>query len=273
MFCSPGREKSYASHKTCFSKAQLQAICVQLQIKTNKTDNKKAIWSAINDKMASKCKDERCWIQFVQIDASVSHKPQQPISWTNNPHNWLDSDDLKHVMTQYESKYKTFKFIGVLPIDFNSPRDIYSDVCVRDELCDINLSTMKQKQFGIIFNMDRHDQSGSHWVCAYVNLNPKNKNYGFNYFDSGARAIPEQINTFAKKVRLDEKQKGTIKNFCIRYSKTQKQFGKSECGMFCLYFLTQCLKGVSFSTIDKEAISDEHMYSLRNKMFMKRDYL
>ena len=41
-------------------------------------------------------------------------------------------------------------------------------------------SLMEANKIGVIFNLDKHDQSGSHWVAMFIDL----ENKFFFYFDS-----------------------------------------------------------------------------------------
>ena len=45
---------------------------------------------------------------------------------------------------------------------------------------------------GVVFNLDRHDQSGSHWVGLFVNI-PKRV---ISYYDSTASPPPQYIKFF-----------------------------------------------------------------------------
>ena len=81
-------------------------------------------------------------------------------------------------MEQYEDKYLDFEFIGPVPIDFDLKDSIGN--CIVDELCKININRLKKEyinKIGIIFNLDKHYQNGSHWVCLYIDLKKNHKYY------------------------------------------------------------------------------------------------
>ena len=48
---------------------------------------------------------------------------------------------------------------------------------------------MGKNKIAIVFNLDRHDQPGSHWVSLFIDLECK---FIF-YFDSAGNPIPEEI--------------------------------------------------------------------------------
>ena len=94
----------------------------------------------------------------------------------------------------------------------------------------------------MVFNLDKHDQPGSHWVSLYVDLNPKNP-FLF-YFDSTGRDSPKEIKVLEKKIIKQGKQNGLV---IQKYSNlgTEHQEGNTECGMYSLFFLITMLTGDS----------------------------
>ena len=262
MFCSPTRANSYEKHRTCFSKKQLIHIAKQLKIPYSNR-NKIELWKNINDRMLDRCssKDEICWIKNIDtIDADKSHKPFSPTHYNN----WLSNIDILNVMKQYEDKFPSFKFIGVLPIDFNAKVSPLSSRCIADELCSIDFKKFKEYQFGIVYNLDKHNEPGSHWVCVYLNTKESHKNYGFYYFDSFGSKMPTEIRDFANRT----KQSIQSKTFEIHSSDMRKQFSNTECGMFCLYFLVKMIKGPSYQEIMKSSFDDKDMIQLRKNVFI-----
>ena len=100
-----------------------------------------------------------------------SFKPIKPKSWNSNKFEWLSTTDIENVIKQYENEYPNFRFIGAVPIDFDSTYGVGQ--CIVNELCKINLKKMllaKIFQIGIVFNLDKHDQDGSHWVSMFIDL-------------------------------------------------------------------------------------------------------
>ena len=116
---------------------------------------------------------------------------------------------------------------------------------------------------GIIFNTDPHTEDGEHWVAVYMDLN-KGKIY---YFDSYGEKIPGQIDKFADTVIKQANSMGRNK-FKKYVSKKRHQFSESECGMYCLYFIVEMLKGKPFSKFNgKKKINDKYMIKLRKLWF------
>ena len=77
-------------------------------------------------------------------------------------------------MKQYEKKYPKFDFIGPSPIDYD--KHLAYGECVWEELCEFSLKKSLSEgktQIGIIFNLDKHNEDGSHWIAMYINADKK----------------------------------------------------------------------------------------------------
>lgn len=281
MSCSP----EYNSNKnTCYSLEDLKDIAknynknleVGKKIKLNQ--NKKNLYHSLVKANYNKCGDnEFCWLKqnYMEINKDIDKfmkkfRPEQPNTWKNNPKQWLNTYNLLNVMSQYEKKYNNFKFLGVHPIDFSLKTG--SDTCISQNICDLNISDLiknKIYKIGNIFNLDKHYQNGSHWVSLFANLNPKSKNYGLFYYDSNGRSAPTEVKNFVSKL-ISDNSKLTDKKLNFYQNNIKHQFENSECGIFSLHFLDQCLKNVSFTKfINKKNLNDKLMYKLRNKFFNK----
>ena len=266
MQCSPSHIKFLESHNTCFSKTQLLNLASSLHLKNYKSKSKKDLWNLINQHMSKYCDsgNEHCWLNHTNLQSNA-HVPLQPKEWSSNPYTWLSNIDIMKIMIQYEKKYRCFKFLGVFPIDFAEKYGMSQ--CISNELCNLKLSKINKSysKFGCIFNLDKHYQSGSHWVAVFFNRKKNNTNYGFYFFDSVSSKIPKEIYNFG----LSIQNQMNDPNFKIYQNKIQKQFKNSECGMFCLHFIIQCLKNKSFDDIISTKYYDEDVHKLRNVYFRK----
>ena len=115
---------------------------------------------------------------------------------------------------------------------------------------------------GIIFNLDKHNKDGSHWVAMFVNIKKK-KIY---YFDSYGENIPGRINKFANKIKAQANSLNLGK-FELLVNKKRHQYSNSECGMYSLYFIIQMLKTNNFNKFQKTKIKDSYMKKLRKQYF------
>lgn len=171
---------------------------------------------------------------------------------------WLSTFDINYTLEQYEKKYKDFKFLGAVPIDFES----------LDYLPFKNLNLDKlyksgKVRIGVIFNLDEHYKSGSHWVSLFIDLIK-----GQIYFSDSYGFKPEQrIIDFINKIEKYLINIRKLSNLDIRYNKTRHQRGGSECGVYSINFILRLLKGKSFDHITKKRIYDEKVNKCRNIYF------
>ena len=149
------------------------------------SDDIKEIWEELKNNMEETCNNEACWLRqkFMENENNnelmqYTFAPKAPKSWLKNPNEWLSSLDINKIMKQYEHDFPNFDFIGPSPIDFDTFLSA-ENKCVWEELCHFSLkkhlSKGKQK-IGIIFNTDKHNQGGSHWISLFINIE-KGKNF------------------------------------------------------------------------------------------------
>jgi hypothetical protein len=225
-------------------------------------------------KLNVKPEDEASFIDALPIDAAEKQRlkkqylrPRQPESWKSDPDMWLDSNNIRDVMTQYEEQRKDFEFMGPFPIDFAAP-DPYEgggggkEKCLIGEMCSLDIKGLRAKgktKVGIIYNLDPHYKNGSHWVANYVDLT-KNRCY---YFDSYGMEVPGQIQKFMQWLTLQEPK------MKLAYNARRFQFKGSECGMYSMYFIIRMLMGELFRPFCRRAPRDGAMLTLRSWLFSK----
>jgi len=189
-------------------------------------------------------------------------RPAYPEAWKAKPKEWLDSNDIRYVMNQYQEAYPEFIFLGPFPIDFASPDPYEKEKtkCLIEEMCELNLDREEikgKKHIGIVFNLDRHDRDGSHWVAAFIDI-VNNKCY---YFDSYGMRPPNQIYRFMQWLTIQEPTMELARNGA------RFQRSKSECGMFCMYFIASMLYGMSYQPFCVGRPPDSLMFKMRKWMY------
>jgi len=226
------------------------------------------LWNQLRNSMKNhyKCETEFCAVKKLsglsedeKKDMSKFFRPEKPKKWDKKPTDWLDSYNIEDVMKQYEDANPSFDFIGPVPIDFDDKDKNNWGKCIVNELCklDLNESAKKGKtKIGIIFNLDPHDEPGSHWVCAFIDLEKGNA----YYFDSYGYEPPDEITKLLKRC----KDQG-CKN--IYYNDIRHQRKTSECGMYCLFMIICLLNGKDFATLCKNVIDDDTINSFRDVIF------
>lgn len=225
LYCSP---KHSGNNHTCYDNDSLKKIAKNINSKKKanikvpeKIDDqsRKKLWENIKKNLSfkDKCSDDYCIANTSIVKEAVSPKqleetfrPVKPESWNLNERKWLSTLDIRPVMKQYEKTDKTFKFIGPVPVDFDS--QTFFGTCVSDELCKIevkNLLKNNKKKLGVVFNLDPHYKSGSHWTAMYTNF----KNGGIYYFDSYGVLPPHEIQRLMLRLKNQSNlliQSGTI---------------------------------------------------------------
>lgn len=260
MNCAPANK---SKDHTCYSKDQLIKIASSLNQKKNAgislKKSKNSLWESIRKTLFPVCTTEWCWLDHVDTDKTMKEetfRPAMPIEWVKNKYEWLSTTDINEVMVQYEKKYENFRFFGPVPVD--CPKDIYC------ELTDLDIKGLKAKgvdYIGVVFNLDRHDQSGSHWVALYINI-PKSL---ITYYDSTSSEPPEDIKYFINMVGIKLNQING--KHVYEYNKKRHQYGGSECGMYSMNFLIESLKGKTLMDIEKKLITDRDVNLLRNYLY------
>ena len=224
---------------------------------------KKYLLKEIKSRYDNVCNSQLCWTQQDFIKEMNTMMKDELLKYTFRPEGpkgkfeWLNTTHLNEVMEQYERKYKDFKFLGAVPMDFNN-----LDVLGINKLDLKDLYNKGIKRIGIIFNLDEHWQSGSHWVAGFADLEKGQSFFYDSYGVAPDRRARELLRRFAKfsedefKVRADS-----------RHNKTRHQYGNSECGMYSLNFILELLDGSEFDKICNIKIPDSQVNNLRPVFF------
>lgn len=195
------------------------------------------------------CKREDCWLK--EIDNAELREnlekflfaPSQPVEWKKKPNEWLSNFDIFEVLHQYELTHANFKAFGPTPIDFDSRPKDDTGKCVWEELCTFQLNNYLEKgktKLGMVFNLDKHDEQGSHWVSLFVDLEER---FLF-YLDSAGNRIPKEIRTLVKRIqRQGMSLSPPLKFKFYENYPLEHQLGNTECGMYSLYFIITMLTG------------------------------
>jgi len=234
------------------------------------TTNPHEIWKKFKIILKSKCNsDESCWLtqkftngKFIH-HANLLYAPKPPKEWKKNPKEWLSSEDIERVMDQYEKAYPCFTFLGPTPIDFDKRQ---KKKCVWDEMCNFQLSDQIARQkskIGIVINLDKHTQGGSHWVSMFINIK---KRFIF-YFDSAGEKIKKKILVFVKRVMKQAEELGMPCGFDQNHP-TEHQYGDSECGIYALFFIVHMLEDkITSHYLKTHVIKDKYMHKFRKVYF------
>ena len=278
LSCSPTRKNKKDKKYSCYSDQSLHHLKKMWNARHPDdpitANDARDIWKSLKNNMRGVCSEEACWMrqEFVKnnITPEMLHYtfvPAAPTSWKKDKNTWLTSTDISRVMLQYEKEYPNFVFIGPSPIDFNSPK--YNNTCVWDDLCKFDLQKQMKDgktKIGVIFNLDKHWQGGSHWVSLFIDCDKKK----IFYFDSTGDPIPKEIKTFVDRV-IKQGSELTPKKIVFEYDDSKNvehQQENTECGVYSLHFIIAILrKRKSFDDFKNKIISDGEMEKCRNYFF------
>jgi hypothetical protein len=213
-------------------------------------------------------------------------RPEMPAEWFKDPDAWLSSLDIEDVMRQYEVAEPSFKFLGVVPIDFSSAapgeaaREAKGEAspsiervgsgpgpaeqkCLAEEYCNVDLKAERARgirTIGCVFNLDPSTKDGSHWVAAAIILKPTSGG-AILYFDSYGERPPAQVSHFMRALKLQDPA------LELKYNGRRFQYGGSECGMYSMYFVICMINRVPFAKFVRHTVADKYMLELRKILF------
>ncbi len=232
----------------------------------NPSKYKKILLNAINDKLKNKCTSQVCWTEQTFINKMNQAAQEELQNETFRPSGpegrfeWLNTVNIDEVMEQYKNKYNDFEYLGTVPMDFDS---------INVGIKDLNFSDLYnngKKRLGIVYNLDNHNQPGSHWVAGYFDLE-KGCVY---YFDSyGIRPEPRVRKLMRRIYRWIQENRG-IKTPIADYNKVRHQRENSECGVYSINFILRMLKGKTFEEICNRPIHDRKINKCRNIYFANK---
>jgi hypothetical protein len=227
--CNPAVAGHTVTDKSCLTKPLLSSV----KFEGNQS---------IRDVMKECEGDDVCVIGKIpdaELKEEIKNKafvPKQPAEWSLNINEWLSDTDIVNVINQYMEAHKEFQFLGPSYIDFDYRE---GGTCVEESLCKFSLSEYIKKgktKIGIIFNLDDHTKSGSHWVSLFIDV----KRRFMFYFDSAGESIPKEVRILIS--RIKQQAKPLHMRFRVyENSPFEHQYGGTECGMYSLFFLITML--------------------------------
>lgn len=298
--CSPDANKNYEQYHSCFAPSDITSLAHMYnsfvssaeQIPKEQFDNPKTLYSALRARIKPcENKHEACLLHqdFVKsrnndmFHALIKRfRPRMPATWKTNTREWLNTYNIIHVMKQYENAYSAFEFLGVFPVNFNTREN--GNVCIEKKMCQFTLADFLQtgkREFGMVVNLDRHDQPGSHWVALYCAFE-RNGRFGMVYFDSGGQKPPKLIKTFMKEVYVEAERlffnvEDFKSHFKAFYNQTEYQKKNTECGMFSMVFLVACIENKTDdlhyvkNQFNTHKVMDDKVHKLRSYLYSNYD--
>lgn len=180
-------------------------------------------------------------------------RPEGP----RNSTEWLSTFDINKYMIQYQNLYPDFVFLGAVPLDCEK----YS-FCSLFQLDFDKFRRQGVNYLGVIFNLDRYGDDGSHWVALFIDM----KKGEINFCDSNGKPPRSDIQSFINRF-MQYWQNTTGKKAIYWYNKIPYQMDNSECGVYSGNFIIRRLAGESFDSVVNNYLSFQDINSCRNVYF------
>lgn len=245
--------------------------------------SKSQMLTTLTEKLNQFCPDQTCWatLKFLKNkdDLKMAFKAPGP----SGQFEWLSTTEINDYMERVMKIYPDFLFIGAVPIDIED----LDEFGVRSLNYDKLVKKMGKTKVGIIYNLDEHYKSGSHWVAFYIDFIQKR----IYYSDSSGKPPEQRVRRLVKKIAekfyfddtgkkmnnlpidsfMNDNPNVLEQKYDIRWNKLQHQFGGSECGVYSINFITRILRGDTFDEIHKTRIKDAEINICRKTYFSGYD--
>lgn len=225
---------------------------------------KKYLLSQFNKQLKS-CESQKCWIEQDFINKMRSEVAEELEKFTFRPDGpagkfeWLNTLHIAETVEQYEKLNPDFKFLGAVPMDF----DDLERLGIKNLNFKENLDNGITK-YGVVFNLDDHDEPGSHWVALFSDL----KKGEIVYFDSYGLQPEKRVRSLMRRMSKFCQTGMGLKHIKVDYNKIRHQYKNSECGVYSINFIVRMLRGDSFEEIVQSKVPDETVNKCRKKYFI-----
>ena len=225
-------------------------------IKYKKYDTKKKLYNKLLNVL--NCNDDYCISNykniFVNKNFDLLLKPKLKYG-LDGP---ISTDEINKLMIQLEKKYKFFKYLGTVPLNF---MDIFNQ---QYSSINFNKYFKKNKCLGIIINTQPLPLSGEHWITLFIDF--RKNNPVIMFFDSLGKKPPKEIKKYIKKIKNDINQK----KIEINYNTKKHQKNGNDCGVYGIYFIHSMIEQKPKHHFFKKYIPEKKMRNMRKKYFNTR---
>lgn len=245
--CHPNN-RTTLNGDTCYTKESMLIIRDEYNKSHSdkiKTSNPKRIYDALRKRLTH-CEKEDCWIEEIkdprirnQLDR-ILFAPDSPAEWKRDQTAWLSNYDIRNVLRQYEIAYPEFALLGPTPINYDTVLD--DGKCVWQDLCRLSLKDLlarKKTKLGTVFNLDKHDQPGSHWVSLFVDSDE----HKIIYYDSAVNDCPKEVDRLIDEICKQGADLEVPIHYDVIKNDYKHQTTNTECGMFSIFFIVTMITG------------------------------
>jgi hypothetical protein len=149
--------------------------------------------------------------------------------------------------------------MGAVPIDFDEFFIEYQKI----DIC--SLKSKGINKIGCVFNLDKHNERGSHWVSMFIDVDEQI----IFYFDSANDKIPDEMKKLVDRIKTQGLYLKKPVHFKYYDSaRARHQMGSTECGMYSLYFIINMLRDKTNKQLLKsQRVPDSLMTNYRKVYF------
>jgi len=256
--CSPAIKNNIEG--SCFTEADVDVLQQKYTRHKKYTRKNKQNTKKIIQELAQKlsCDRESCIAEKLGF-GDRNFAPKMPRSWLKNKSEWLSTPEFRAIFKKYEEANPDFLFLGPAASDYDYKMN---GKCEIEGLCSLDVRNVpkKVKKIGIVFNLDKHDQPGSHWVSMYISVKKKT----VFYFDSAGAKILPSIYKLYQQIHRQDPSYQYVDNYPLIH-----QYGNNECGMYSIFFLIIMLYTEDYRLFTNRKWKDKTMNTLRTKLFNK----
>jgi len=163
--------------------------------------------------------------------------------------NWLHADAILDALRVYEQDEElSFICYGPFYAGFQFNETLFKK---------------RANRYAFIFNTSQaiknQQYDGSHWIALYIDL-VKNT---IDYYDSkGILPSSLLIHSISYIIKIIRNTNPNMTGE-VNFTRTRKQFGSNECGVYVVHFIVQRLFGKSFQEFNKEFLPDKEIDQYR----------
>jgi hypothetical protein len=178
--CSP--EYKTGSEESCYNKRSSSRSEMRTQNRESRrrqiqSDTFKDVYDDLKTKMQKfGCvkKTVGCKPSLTRSGSIWTRSCSHPDEWDKNPTEWLSNYDINSIMKQYDQFYPNSPLSGRRRwTSTKSPPTTTATACAT--ICNFKVSDCMKgiRKVGFTINLDNHNESGSHWVSMFLDLDDK----------------------------------------------------------------------------------------------------
>ena len=257
---------SFANQSEC--RDDIDGVCMRKPAIKIITDELKV--SSLNEaKKKTQCTSESCVItrvmpktgnrEYVILDLELKARFKPPGPRRNQ---WLSNYNIDDSLELWTHIYPRFYNCEFAMRDFNKYDSELSSINLKKLMSGQNKRKTNCDTMGVVCNTDAMSGGGKHWTVLFVDM--RQTPITIEFFNSSGSPPCHSYSEWQHKMQaelLPTPSEIVIPN------KIQHQLGRTECGVYSLYYIRARLEGKPWTWFDKERVTDAEMTEFRSYLF------